>query len=298
MNPVPPNPNSSSSASNAGGAAGPTAGSAAGLASPAAPVSSAAPPSSAPASSPSAYPTAGSSPTFSPLYQQIKALITQSLQSGEWKPGEMIPSEVELANRFKVSQGTVRKAIDELAAENLVMRKQGKGTFVATHHEARAHFRFLRLMPDEGVPHYPESKFIEVKRMRAPADVARLLDLKSGDAVIFIKRVQSFDAVATIVEEMWLPGMTFKGLTAERLVEYKGPMYGLFESEFGTRMIRATEKIRAVCAEAGDAALLHIAVDTPLLASERVSFTYGDKPVELRRGLYLTERHHYHNELN
>jgi GntR family transcriptional regulator len=88
--------------------------------------------------------TPGPSPTFSPLYQQIKALITQSLQSGEWKPGELIPSEVELANRYKVSQGTVRKAIDELAADNLVMRRQGKGTFVATHHEARAHIRFLR----------------------------------------------------------------------------------------------------------------------------------------------------------
>src|SRR6202051_4271896 len=83
------------------------------------------------------------SPTFSPLYQQIKALITQGLQAGEWKPGEMIPSEVELAARFKVSQGTVRKAIDELSAENLVVRRQGKGTFVATHHEERAHFRFL-----------------------------------------------------------------------------------------------------------------------------------------------------------
>jgi GntR family transcriptional regulator len=283
MNPAPPNSNSNSPASGAGGAAGSSAGAAgAGAAGPAAPTG-------APGST---------SPTFSPLYQQIKALITQGLQSGEWKPGELIPSEVELANRFKVSQGTVRKAIDELAAENLVMRKQGKGTFVSTHHEARAHFRFLRLMPDEGVPHYPESKFIEVKRMRAPADVARLLDLKSGDAVVFIKRVQSFDGVPTIVEELWLPGAIFKGLTAERLVEYKGPMYGLFESEFGTRMIRATEKIRAVCADDGAAALLRIAANTPLLASERVSYTYGDKAVELRRGLYLTEHHHYHNELN
>ncbi|MGK5064346.1 GntR family transcriptional regulator [Janthinobacterium sp. LB3P112] len=243
-------------------------------------------------------PVVTASPTFSPLYQQIKALITQSLQSGEWKPGELIPSEVELAGRFKVSQGTVRKAIDELAAENLVMRRQGKGTFVSTHHEARAHFRFLRLVPDEGVPHYPESKFIEVKRVRAPADVARLMDLKSGDAVIFIKRVQYFDGVPTIVEELWLPGLIFKGLTAERLVEYKGPMYGLFETEFGTRMIRASEQIRAVCADAGAAQLLNIDLGTPLLSSERVSFTYGDKPVELRRGLYLTSRHHYQNELS
>jgi len=252
----------------------------------------------APAPAAPAASAAASSPTFSPLYQQIKALITQSLQSGEWKPGELIPSEVELAGRFKVSQGTVRKAIDELAAENLVMRRQGKGTFVSTHHEARAHFRFLRLVPDEGVPHYPESKFIEVKRVRAPADVARLMELKSGDAVIFIKRVQYFDGVPTIVEELWLPGQIFKGLTAERLVEYKGPMYGLFETEFGTRMIRASEQIRAVCADEGAAQLLGIAPGTPMLSSERVSFTYGDKPVELRRGLYLTTRHHYQNELS
>lgn len=240
----------------------------------------------------------GSSPTFSPLYQQIKALITQSLQSGEWKPGELIPSEVELAGRFKVSQGTVRKAIDELAAENLVMRRQGKGTFVSTHHEARAHFRFLRLMPDEGVPHQPDNKIIEVKRMRAPAEVARLLDLKAGDAVVYIRRVMSFDGAPTILEELWLPGLLFKGLTAERLVEYKGPMYGLFESEFGTRMIRASEKIRAVAADASAAQYLNVSEGAPLLCAERVSFTYGDKAVELRRGMYLTAHHHYQNDLS
>ncbi len=240
----------------------------------------------------------GNSPTFSPLYQQIKVLITQSLQAGEWKPGELIPSEVELAGRFKVSQGTVRKAIDELAAENLVVRRQGKGTFVATHHEARAQYRFLRLMPDIGEPRYAENKILEVRRLRAPAEVSRLLDVKSGDSVIYIKRVQSFDGAPTIIEELWLPGMIFKGLTAERLVEYKGPMYGLFETEFGTRMIRAVEKIRAVSADDDAAGLLQVKRGTPLLGVERVSYTYGDKPVEVRRGLYLTDRHHYQNDLS
>jgi GntR family transcriptional regulator len=242
--------------------------------------------------------TSAGSPSFRPLYQQIKALITQSLQAGEWKPGELMPSEVELAARFKVSQGTVRKAIDELAAENLVMRRQGKGTFVASHAEERAHFRFLRLRPDDGVPHHPENRFLEVKRMRAPAEVARLLELKSGDAVVYIKRVQSFEGAPTILEELWLPGQLFKGLSAERLVEYKGPMYGLFETEFGTRMIRATEKIRAVAADAGTAEYLKVAEGTPLLCGERVSYTYGDKAVELRRGMYLTSHHHYMNELS
>jgi GntR family transcriptional regulator len=241
---------------------------------------------------------AGNSPTFSPLYQQIKALITASLQSGEWKPGELIPSEFELAGRFKVSQGTVRKAIDELSAENLVVRRQGKGTFVATHHEARAQFRFLRLMPDSGEPHPADNRILDVKRQRAPAEVSRLLDIKPADAVICIRRVQSFDGAPTILEEIWLPGATFKGLTAERLAEYKGPMYGLFETEFGTRMIRASEKIRAVLGDQAAADVLQVPVHTPLLSVERVSYTYGDRPVEVRRGLYITARHHYQNELS
>lgn len=240
----------------------------------------------------------GGAPTFSPLYQQIKTLILQSLQSGDWKPGEMIPSEVELAGRFKVSQGTVRKAIDELATENLVVRRQGKGTFVATHHEARAQFRFLRLMPDVGEPRNADNNILDVKRLRAPAEIARLLAIKAGDSVISIRRLQSFEGAPTIVEEIWLPGTLFKGLTAERLIEYKGPMYGLFETEFGTRMIRATEKLRAVGADPHAADLLRIAPGTPLLGVERVSYTYGDHPVEVRRGLYLTDHHHYSNELS
>jgi GntR family transcriptional regulator len=239
----------------------------------------------------------GAGPTFSPLYQQIKALITRSLESGEWKPGEMIPSEIELATRFKVSQGTVRKAIDDLSAENLVVRRQGKGTFVATHHEARAQFRFLRLQADSGEIHPPDNRVIDVRRMRAPAEIGRLLDIKSGDSVIFIKRLQSFDKVPTIIDELWLPGQLFKGLTAERLVEYKGPMYALFETEFGTRMIRASEKVRAVSADADAAALLQIACAAPLLSVERISFSYGDRPVEVRRSLYLTASYHYQNEL-
>lgn len=238
-----------------------------------------------------------SAPTFSPLYQQIKILITQSLQSGEWKPGELIPSEVDLALRFKVSQGTVRKAIDELSAENVVVRKQGKGTFVATHLEARSQFRFLRLKPDQSVQQYPTSQFIEVRRIRAPGDIARLLDMKMGDSVIYVRRVQSFDGVPIIHEELWLPGVIFKGLTAELLTANKGPMYALFETEFGTHMTRASEKLRAVAADENSAALLQVEIGSPLLNVERLSYTYGDKPVEFRRGLYLTTHHHYQNEL-
>ncbi len=242
-------------------------------------------------------PASASAATFSPLYQQIKQLITQRLGEGEWRPGEMIPSEIELAARFKVSQGTVRKAIDELAAENILTRRQGKGTFVATHHEARAQFRFLRLVADEGEPTHPESRFLECRRVRAPSELARQLDIRTGDAVVMVRRLLLYGERATVLDEIWLHGALFKGLTAERLADYKGPMYGLFESEFGVRMVSATEKLRAIAADASSAELLGVPLGAPLLSVERVSQTYGERPVEVRRGLYVTSHHYYENTL-
>jgi GntR family transcriptional regulator len=246
--------------------------------------------------------TEPASPAFSPLYQQIKALMVRDLQAGVWRPGEAIPSETELAGRFKVSQGTVRKAIDELATENLLVRRQGKGTFVATHAEQTTQYRFLRLQPDDvgaaGQPGSTQRRFIDCRRLRAPADVARALGLRSGDAAIQIKRVLSLRGAPVVFDEIWLPAGPFKGLTAEKLSGYRGPMYGLFESEFGVRMIRAEEKIRAVAAEGQAAELLAVPPGTPLLSVERLSLTYGDRPVELRRGLYNTSAHHYRNELS
>jgi GntR family transcriptional regulator len=237
------------------------------------------------------------SPTFSPLYRQIKGLIMQSLESGEWRPGEAIPSEIELAARYKVSQGTVRKAIDELSAEKHLLRRQGKGTFVATHDEARAQFRFLRLMPDEGVQEWPDSRLLDCKHARASAEIARLLELSAGDGVVILRRVLNFADEPIVFEQIYLPGTLFKNLSAEIFNEYKGSMYKLFETEFGTRMIRAEEKIRAVAADALAAELLRVPRDTPLLCVERVAFSYGEKPVEFRRGYYRTDQHYYRNEL-
>ena len=243
----------------------------------------------------------GLTPAFSPLYQQIKGLILQSLQSGEWKPGEAIPSEMDLAGRFRVSQGTVRKAIDELAAENLVVRRQGKGTFVATHAEQHVQYRFLKLQPDNGDAQSEgpaERTIIDCKRLRASADIARALSLRSGDPVLQVRRVLAYAGVPTILEELWLPGGPFKGLTAERLSNYNGPMYALFETEFGVRMVRAEESIRAINPDAEQASLLKVDATTPLLSVERVAYTYNDTPMELRRGLYRTDTHHYRNALS
>ncbi|RZI70594.1 MAG: UTRA domain-containing protein, partial [Variovorax sp.] len=142
-----------------------------------------------------------------------------------------------------------------------------------------------------------ERTIVDCKRLRAAADVARALSLRTGDAVLQVRRVLAYGGTPTILEDLWLPGAPFKGLTAERLAGWRGPMYSLFEAEFGVRMVRAEEKIRAVLPDAAQAALLRVTSATPLLSVERVAHTYQDVPMELRRGLYRTDTHHYRNEL-
>jgi GntR family transcriptional regulator len=237
------------------------------------------------------------SPSFRPLYDQIKILITQSLIAGEWRPGESIPSEIELANRFQVSQGTVRKAIDALATENILVRRQGKGTFVASHAQERSTTRFLRVAPDSAVAEYPASELLSVERARAPEATLKLLDLRAGAAVYIIRRLLRYRAEPAILDEIHLPCATFKGLDEETLRKHKGSMYGFLESQYGVTMIRAEERIKAVAADDFSAGLLAVAAGTPLLRVDRIAFTYGDRPVEWRRGLCLTEECSYINEI-
>ena len=241
--------------------------------------------------------TTAESPTFSPLYRQIKGLILQSLDNGEWRPGEAIPSETELAARFSVSQGTVRKAIDEMAAEHLLVRRQGKGTFVASHDDPRAFFRFLRLVPLSGEIGPARSTPLECWRAKAGPEAARVLGLKLGAPIIIVRRLLEFSNKPVVVDEIYLPGEVFAGLTLEVLKESQVSLYSLFEAKFGVRMIRAEERLRAVAADRASAELLRVGEGSPLLSVERISFTYGDRPVEWRRGLYSTAEHCYLNEL-
>ncbi|MEP7063983.1 MAG: GntR family transcriptional regulator [Betaproteobacteria bacterium] len=237
-------------------------------------------------------------PSFRPLYLQVRALLVELLEAGEWRPGEAIPSELELAARFHVAAGTVRKAIDALATDNLLVRRQGKGTFVATHtQEIPSRVRFLRIRRDDGVDEYPASRLIDVRRGKASADTARLLSLRSGDAVLLLRRLLTFAGVPAVLDDIALPATLFRGLTKARYDAYRGPLYGFFETEFGVRMLKARERVKAVAADATSAAALGVAIGEPLLAVERVSCTYGDRPVELRRGLCVTAGCHYFNEL-
>ncbi len=237
------------------------------------------------------------SPSYRPLYDQIKVLLTQSLIGGEWRPGDMIPSEIELANRYKVSQGTVRKAIDSLASENILIRRQGKGTFVATHKEDNVKLRFLRLTAVNGQKELLQNEFISCIKSKAEGRIAQALDLKAGASTIEVKRLLSFSGRPVIYDHIIVPAASFKGLNGSKVEESNGSMYSMYETQFGIRMVRAEERLKAVAADAEVAKALGLKQGFPLLSIERVSFTYGDKPMEWRLGLCVTDDHHYLSEL-
>lgn len=233
-----------------------------------------------------------------PLYAQVKKRITESLVRGEWTPGQVIPSEIELAHIYDVSQGTVRKAIDELTAESILIRRQGKGTFVATHNEENLQLRFLRLTSSMGIKEKLDNQLVSFSKEKASNQLAKTLNINSAATVISLKRVLTFNDKPLILDVIKIPAASFRGLTAERVVEKKGSMYRMYETDFGIRMLHADEKIKAVSANYEAASLLGVKEHSPLLSVERLSFTYDDQPIEWRLGLCITDNHYYRAELD
>ncbi|MGQ0579060.1 MAG: GntR family transcriptional regulator [Betaproteobacteria bacterium] len=240
---------------------------------------------------------AANAPAFQPLYRQIKSLITQSLVTGEWRPGQLIPSEIELAGRFSVSQGTVRKAVGELAGENLLVRQQGKGTFVASHSEERSRFPYLSISPDRGALDSLAATLIDCRKVKLDKASAKKLDLAPGAGAFLITRVLAICGKNALYEEIRLPATQFRGLTVETIERHHCMLYSMYESEFEVRILHVDEQLRAVAAEGLPARRLGVGKGAPLLAIERVAYTYADKPVELRRSFCNTQEHHYRNRI-
>ena len=233
-----------------------------------------------------------------PLYVEVKKKITQSLIQGEWGPGEAIPSEIELANIYDVSQGTVRKAIDDLSAESILVRRQGKGTYVATHNEENIQLRFLRLTSQFGLNEKLDNQLISFSKEKATNKLAKILNINPSSTIISVTRILTFNENPLILDVIKIPAQSFRGLTPEMIVENNGSMYRMYETDFGVRMLRADEKILAISANSETASHLKVQENHPLLSVERISYTYKNKPLEWRLGLYVTDNHFYRSELD
>jgi GntR family transcriptional regulator len=221
-------------------------------------------------------------PGFKPLYQQVKDLLIGRLIGGYWKPGDLLPSEMQLAEELGVSQGTVRKALDEMTAGNLLVRRQGRGTYVAEHDQEHALFHFFKLTDREGRPLVPESRVLRLARGAAKSAEAQRLSLAPGDEVIRIARVRSLAGRPAIFERIVLPAAVFPGLDERAL---PNTLYTLYAHDYGITIGRAEERLSAVAA--GAEAARHLGLDrtAPLLAIDRTARALDHRPVEWRLSL-------------
>jgi GntR family transcriptional regulator len=236
----------------------------------------------------------GSSLDFHPLYLQIKELLIQRVLQGDWKPGELLPSEFKLAAEFKVSQGTVRKALDELAAEKAVIRMQGKGTFVAARNTRHTPLHFFRIILDSGeqwVAH--NTRLLELQEDTPTEEEAKNLVLGADSRVLRIERLRYFADKPMIREVVSLAAARFPNFAAVYKQAQKSNLYALLEKDYGVLVVRANEKLRARAATAHESEILELAPHTAVLDIERLSYAIDGSPIEFRHMICETSRQYY-----
>jgi GntR family transcriptional regulator len=238
------------------------------------------------------------SPRSRPLYSQIRELLIGRMVSGDWRPGHMLPSEFKIAEEYGVSQGTVRKAIEDMEAEKLVVRRQGKGTFVIARSLPATRFHFFRIAPDSADKMPPASnRMLLLARDTPTADEAAIFGLKKDGVVHRLHRVRLFHNVPTIIERIVLPDTVFPNFEEIYRNDPQPHVYLVFERKFGVVVTKAEEELRAVAASREEAAALELAEGAPLLQVDRVGYGIGDRPIEMRSLLCHTAKYHYRNSL-
>lgn len=228
---------------------------------------------------------------FRPLYSQVREALVRRLIDGSWPPGMLLPSEHQLAAELGVSQGTVRKALDAMAADNLLVRRQGRGTFVAEPEDGRMVFQFFKLVSDDGRRSLPDSDVFAVAQAVASPQEQDLLHLRAGRRVWHLERTRKLDGRTAIVERICLPVDRFPKL--DRIEPIPNNVYALYAQTFGLIIARAEERLKAVPASAADAARLACPAGTPLIEVSRIGFGLDETPVEWRVSRCLTDRFHY-----
>jgi GntR family transcriptional regulator len=230
---------------------------------------------------------------FRPLYKQVREALVKRIADGVWQPGQLLPSEPDIASNLGVSPGTVRKALDEMTADNLVIRRQGRGTYVAKHDDARILFQFFKLVPDSGERHFPESRVLRIEACH-DAEAADRLGLPASDRLLTLDRVRLLADVVCVLERIYLPMAFFPGLERR---EIPNNLYELYATEFGVTVGGAREHLKAVAATSHEAEHLQVQVGDPLLQIDRLAFSIDKRRVEWRISVCRTDKIHYVSDL-
>jgi GntR family transcriptional regulator len=233
-----------------------------------------------------------------PLYKEVKRLMTEAVSSGDWQPGSVIPAEWALAERFHVAVGTVRKAVDELVAENILIRQQGRGTFVSAHNRERLMFHFFHIVRRDGEKLQPEVRMLSFRNAKADADEAAQLGLAVGAPVFRIRNLLTLSGRPIIFDTITVARALLPTLTQSQFQNRPNTIYHLYQTEFGVTVVRTAERLRATLADAEAAALLKIKEHAPVLEIRRVAMSFDNAPVEYRRSLVNTADYEYLSDLS
>ncbi len=233
-----------------------------------------------------------------PLYRAAKRALLRAIEDGGLAPGAALPSETMLAASLGVAVGTLRHAVDELVAEHILVRRQGRGTYVATHNADRFLFQFFHVERSDGVRDAPEVALLSFERARADDGVAAGLEIRPGEPVFAIENQLLLQGRPVVHDRLWLPASLFKGLTEKRLRERPSTIYHLYQTAFGITVLRALERARAVAADRSAARVLGVAPGSPVMQVRRSALTFGDKVVELRISTINTAQHEYVQQLS
>ncbi len=234
--------------------------------------------------------------TVTPLYKVVEEHIRQQINAGELVAGDLIPSEPQLAEALNVSQGTVKKAIDNLTRERLLYRHQGKGTYVSRINFNNSLFRFFSYGTHEGggVRIRKETPVRRIKR--GPAEVCRRLRLPTGSELIYIERVGYVERDVVLIEKSWLDATKLRGLENEAL-HIPDLMYALIVEKFGVPVVRAEETLTAEAADKRTAKLLGIEANDPVVVLMRLTYTVQEQPIEYRITRGRADRFSYKTEI-
>jgi len=233
-----------------------------------------------------------------PMYRAVKRELLRAIESGAVAPGDALPAEAMLAQQMGVSVGTLRRAVDDLVAEHIVVRRQGRGTFVAMHGSERFLFQFFHVERSDGLRQAPEVELLSFEKSRLDDEAATALGRRLGEPCLQIENRLRLQGRPVVHDRLWLPALLFRGLTEKRFRERPSTIYHLYQTEFGITVARAHERLRALSADRHAARVLGVAQGQAVLQVRRVALDLGAQPVEWRISTVATAQHDYVNLLS
>jgi len=228
-----------------------------------------------------------------PLHIQIHEMLTSRLARGEWAPGEPLPSELALAAEYNVSVGTLRKALDAMVAEGLIVRRRGKGTFVRSHSPDSALEHFFRVVCEDGTKIFPDDDVLSQERIQPNRRERLFFGLSAQEAIFRVNRVRRIQGRAVLTDTLSVPERLFAGFDWCSSSHIFQAPYQYYERKFAIRVIKVMEFLSGALACRSDAKILGIEPGAPVLVIERQAFTFNDVPAELRISRVDTSKHKY-----